>query len=335
MISRRNFLKSISAGGVLTAVAGRAYAANPLAACSGNTRPTLIHPGAGALGADTLNGEPIYSAGSPPAGLEAVSTDHRLNSKFYKVNHYANDSESKETRYFLTVDVGTTPELGIFHNMSSMKSNDLNTITDILVFNKMSGELLFWKKFGSNDKDPSAIFIFEDAFVSAGAALKVVTRCSQHGFWGEDVSISAATALDYKAYAQTIKIDQSLFCANVSLRRPLVSYDAYGASDGSGSLHRPVINALSNTSVKIHLGGDMAGSGKHPRFGEAHYIVGGALFDQNGNTLGFSQCILYSQASDHSVTFNNLNLKERGVKWLRAVMFDCLQGRYMGFKKIA
>lgn len=338
MISRRNFLKSVSAGGVLTALAGRAYAANPLPACSGNTRPTLVHPGAESLGGDTLNGEPIYSAGAPPAGLESVSTDHRLNSKFYKVKHYSNDSDCDcdvTTRYFLTVDVGPTPELGIFHNMSSMRSMELNTITDILIFNKTTGDVLFWRKIGSNDKDPSALFILDDALVNSGANLKIVVRCSQHGFWGEDVTIGSSLATDYKSYAQTIKIDENMFCANVMLRRPLVSYDAFGSSDGSGVLHRPVVNVISNMSVKIHLGGNLVGTGKHPRFGEGHYVVGGALYDQNGNTLGYNQNILYSQATDHAVVFENLHLKERGVKWLRAVMFDCLQGRFMGFKKIA
>lgn len=271
------------------------------------------------------------STQTKPGSQASVAPEHAITIDYYSVKSYKMDSTQTETRYLLCVDVGIAPLIGAFHPVEKSDFATRNTITDIYVFNQADNQLLFWKKFGPLDMAPSAMFIIPDLVRMGSPKLTIVARCSAHGYWGADFDMAANTPKDYSAPGVVAKHDPTKLYGGSTLLRPYVAPAATGGQGDLGTLHRPNIIVRLDGKVDAFLGGPSTGTGKHPRFADNHYVMGGILFDQSGNILGKPETILYANAANHLVTFSGFNLITEKVKTLRAVMFDSLQGMVMSF----
>lgn len=278
----------------------------------------------------TVNDFPVLTQQNP-ATYGAVALEHKINANYYKADSYVIGGSSLETRYLLCVDIGAMPASNLWHPVEIGALNNKNTITDIYVFNQANNELLFWHKAGSSDTPNGAMFIVTPAQHAAQLKLTIVARCSQHGYWGLDYNLPG-TPVNYSTAVNAL--DTTKVCGGVPLIRPYIAPSATGGQGDLGVLHRPNIIKVSDNQVKVFLGGDINGTGRHPVFAENHYIMGGALFDQDSNLIGMPQTILYSQANNQQLIFSGFSLAGMGVKTIRAVMFDSLQGRLMSFLNI-
>lgn len=270
----------------------------------------------------TINDYPIQSA---------LTTEHKINANYYKAESYVVGGSALETRYLLCVDIGPMPSSNLWHPVEIGTLTNKNTITDIYVFNQADNELLFWRKVGSSDLANGAMFVVSAAMHAAQPKLTIVVRCAQHGYWGLDYNLSG-TPQNYST--AVTPIDFNKLCGGVPLLRPYVAPSATGGQGDLGVLHRPNIIKISDSQVRIFLGGDLNGSNRHPAFADNHYIMGGALFDQDSNLIGVPQTILYSNANNQQLVFGGFSLAAAGVKCIRAVMYDSLQGRLMSFLNV-
>lgn len=254
----------------------------------------------------------------------AVAADeHTLILNYYIGDSYVVGNSNQESRYLLCVDH--------IHPIESGTLPAKNTITDIYVFNQANNELLFWKKMSSGEPYPASMFVVTAQQHRSQLKITVVARCSLHGYYGVNYSLPVAPPNYSTAVAP---YDGTKFCAGVPLARPYLAPSASGGQGDMGVLHRPNIIVQSDTLVRGFLGGSLNGSGKHPRFADNHYVMGGALFDQNGNLISAPQTVIYSTAGNHEVVFPVASLAATKVTLLRMVMFDTLQGRLMGFLDI-
>ncbi len=278
----------------------------------------------------TVNDAPIATQGSP--GTMAMSApEHKINANYYKADSYVIGGNSLETRYLLCVDIGAMPGSNLYHPVEIGALNNKNTLTDIYVFNQANDELLFWRKTGSNDLAASAMFIVTAAQHAQQLKLTIVVRCSSHDYWGMNYNLTSAPP-NYSTAVNAL--DPNKVCGGVPITRPYIAPSATGGQNDLGVLHRPNIIKTSDSQVRLFMGGPLAGSGKHPAFAENHYIMGGALFDQDGNLISLPQTIVYSNANTHELVFSGFSLAAMGVKTIRAVMYDTLQGRLMSFLDI-
>ncbi len=265
---------------------------------------------------NSINGSVVLSQ-SNSGSMANVAAEHRITIGFYSTPIFNGNGENV-TRHLLTVDVGSNPSSSSYHPLSDGNFSELNTITDIYIFDEDACGLLYWKQLGGGDTQPSAVFTLDPADVSAQRRLKIVVRCSSHGFWSERFTLSSP-----QAYSSILPApNPTLIMAGTSLHRPYSP--ASGSTDGGqglGDLHRIRFNILDNDRLTIKIG-----SG-HPHEG-SHYIMGGAIFDQNGNLLAPLGQILFSQGTTE-LGFDRLKLSERGVKTIRGVIFDSLQGYIM------
>jgi hypothetical protein len=318
-ISRRNLLRSGVSGatavGLLSGFKAEALDASSAACRVGFDFQTY-----------TINGISVARIASTAADMHSVKVS------LWRTEAFKNYDNVREERFLLSVDVGLNPDLGLFHPTQDSSSGALDTITDIYVFNQANNELLFWKKLGSGELAPATMFSISAAMKNLGLKITVVARCSMHGYSGVNFDMAAAP----KDYANSIlnNNDPNKICGGCTIRRPYVSYLATGSQGDLGVLHRPVINKISNSEVRVHLGGAADGTGRHPKFSDAHFVFGGSLWDQNGNELSNSQVVVFSNADTHQMIFKGMDLAGAGVKTLRALVYDTLQGRFMGFLDI-
>ncbi len=251
--------------------------------------------------------------------------EHQIETSYFKADSYVVGAASLETRYLLCVDPVS------LHPAEAGPLASKKTLTDIYVFNQANNELLFWKKISSGEPFPGAMFVVSAAQHAQGLKLTLITRCSSTGHHGVDFNLTSAPP-NYSTAVNAY--DGAKLCAGVPIARPYIAPSATGGQGDLGILHRPNIIVQSDKVVRAFLGGQADGTDKHPKFGQDHYIMGGALFDQNGNMLSTPQTILYSAAGNHEVIFPVNGLMNSKVKVLRAVMFDSLQGRLMSFLDI-
>ena len=312
-LSRRDLLKGGTAAAALIALPARAAAANCMVGFN--------------AAAYTVQGYPVQTQANP-GSLGSVAYEHMVQINYYKVDSYLMSGSGTETRNLLCVDVGANPNGGMFHPVEVGDFAHKNTISDIYVFNQTDSSLLFWRKLGSADTHATAMFTVPASLVASKPKITVVARCSAHGYWGADADLGV-TPLNYSGAVPSV--NTSLICGGATLWRPWVAPNANGFAGDLGVLHRPMIIPQDNQTVKVWLGGDATGAGKHPIFAENHYVMGGVLYDQDGNLIGSNHTIRYSEANDQQVVFTGLNLSGDKVKTLRAVMFDTLQGRLMSF----
>ena len=266
---------------------------------------------------NSINGHPIRSQGST-GSMAPVAPEHRIQAEFYSAPVYVGNGDI-ETRHMLIVNVGNNSNTP--HPIDDGNFSELNTISDIYIFNNSSGELLYWKQFGGGDPSPSTMFILDETDVSAQRTLKIVARCSMHGYWSEQVTLSSP--LSYSSLLPSPNSSEIMAGTSLDLPYSPASRSTDG-NQGLGNLHRIRFNIQSgNDQLSMQIG-----SG-HPHQG-SHYIMGGAIFDQSGNLLAPIGHILFSQNST-MVGFDRLQLSNRGVKTIRGVIFDSLQGYIMTF----
>jgi hypothetical protein len=260
----------------------------------------------------TVQGQPIYGI-SNPGPFAAFSNQYVMTINHFKTSSYVVGASGIEQRNLLCVD--------------TQSSN--RAISDIYVFDQADNSLLFWRKVGSADPTSSAMFVVPPALQSA--KVTIVLRSQAHGYWGTDFDLSV-TPVDYATAVNAL--DTTKICGGVPIARPYTAPAATGGQGNLGILHRPNIIPLSDGAVKVFLGGALDGSGRHPRFASNHYIMGGILLDQNSNLLSAPGSVIYASAANQEITFTGFSLSALNVKTLRAVMFDSLQGRLMGFLDI-
>ncbi len=259
----------------------------------------------------------------------AASGEHSANAKFYRAPYYDNSTNTQRVQHLLTIDVGTNPAAKMFHPVANSNFANLNILSDTYVYRKDTGALLYWKRFGSHDQIPAAMITLDDALVTGGVKLLVVTHCLQHGYFSQTVDL-ALPPQEYSTAVGTFA-PGTPFGTGSSLYRPYVSLDATGGQDDIGAGHSPHFHNVTNTQVQVTLGPVNA---RHGRGGPDHYIAGGVLFDQHGNILALQAEQTYAAALNHNMVFNNLDLAGRGVKILRAVLFDTYNGILQGFFKL-
>lgn len=261
--------------------------------------------------------------------VAAASGEHALNAKFYSARHYdLSAGNAQKTQYLLTVDIGLNPAAGNYHPVASSNFANLNLLSDVYVYRKDNAQLLYWKRFGGHDQIPSAMILLDEALVTDGAKLLVVARCLQHGFFSQLVDL-AASPLNYATAVPAFQAGTPF--GGTTAHRPYISLSATGGQNDIGVAHAPHFHMISNTQVQCTLGPVNA---RHGRGGPDHYIAAGLLFDQNGNILASEAEQMYAQALNHNLVFNNLDLAGRGVRALRAVLFDTYNGIMQGFLKL-
>ena len=318
-LTRRDLLKGFAAAGVGTTILKPEVLLAQEQTCSNFVDPSKMSHATPVLSLNgtMLNGEIVYTQATGPA---AVAAEHKIDVKFWRTPLYG-ATATVLTRHLLTIDVGANPAAGTFHPMSSSPFTEINTLTDIYVFNKATGGLLYWKQLSAGDEEPATMIVLNEADVTAQRTLTVVTRCSLHGYWSAEITLT--NPLQY-ATAVPIANDGLIF-SGTSLRRPYSPADAAtSGGQGLGDLHRTRFNILNNNQVSVRLGDTDTSHPHEP----GHYIMGAALYDQNGNLLAPMEIIRFSQ-NITTVGFDRLNLSGRGVKTLRCVMLDCLQGLVM------
>lgn len=245
----------------------------------------------------------VAVAQAPAAGENAITANHYLTSS------YAQGAGAIEMRNLLTLDVGSSQ------------------ITDYYVFNQANNELLFWKKLGSGEVGSSAMMVL--AANQLNLKVTVVSRHASLGYFGRNLDLAAAAPVNYTTAVGTY--NAALLCGGSTLLRPYTAPAATGGQGDLGILHRVNIIRVSNSEVRIHLGGDAAGAGRHGAFATNHYVMGGLLYDQSGNQLSDPGIVVYADANNQQLVFRGLDLAGDGVRVIRAVMFDTLQGRLMSF----
>lgn len=302
--SRRNFFKGTIAGAAYLTLSERiALAQNVEPPCTVGFHYQNY----------TVQDQKVLTQASP-GNFAMVAPEHQISIGYFFADSYANGASGVERRHLLCVDMAANP-----------------SITDIYVFSQADNSLLFWKKLSSGEATPSSMFVIPAPLRTLAPKITVVARSSIYGYWGRDFDLASAPA-NYTTAVNPVNFN--LLCAGVPLARPYVAPAATGGQGDMGVLHRPNIVRVNDSTVRVFLGGQLNGSGKHPRFATNHYVMGGALFDQNGNLLSPSETVIYGAANDQQVTFNVPGLLQSGVKTLRAVMFDSLQGRFMSFLDI-
>lgn len=337
-LSRRDLLKGLAASGVAPSVIAPALGFSSQASaqqqCSNlipfekmsHAQPQLSG------GGSSLNGEPVLTQANP-GNLSAFASEHRIDARFWSCAMFTGATNG--TRHLLTIDVGANPASGSFHPMvagatvgNGVSLPSINTISDIYVFDATSGSLLYWRQLSGSNDQPSAMIVLNPADVTAQRSLRIVARCSLHGLWAQDIQLT-----NPQNYSTAIPAyDAAAIFGGTSFRRPYSPASAATAGGQNlGDLHRTRFTIESNR-ITIGIGNN------HPH--EAgHYIMGGALYDQNGNLLAPMETILFSEgAGVVSVSFNGLNsqiLQAKGVRTLRGVMFDCLQGLVMSVFEVA
>jgi hypothetical protein len=246
--------------------------------------------------------------------------------QYYKADSYVVGASTVETRYLLCVEA-------TLHPVESGALAAKNTLTDVYVFNQANNELLFWRKIDSGDPIAgSCMFVLTPQQHQAQLKVTIVARCSANGYYGLNYNLPAAPP-DYKT--AVVAYNGAKLCGGVPVTRPYIAPSASGGQGDMGILHRPNIIIQSDTLVRSFLGGQLNGTCKHPRFADNHYVIGGALFDQNGNMISAPQPILYSTAANHEIAFPVASLAASKIKVLRVVLFDSLQGRLMSFLDVA
>lgn len=261
--------------------------------------------------------------------IAAASGEHTINAKYYRTQYYdPSAGNAKKWQHLLTIDIGANPAAGNFHPVANSNFANLNLLSDVYVYRQDTSELLLWKRFGSHDQIPSAIMLLDEILISGAVKLVVVARCLQHGFFSQIVDL-AQQPLDWATAVGTFQTGQPF--GGSTLYRPYVSLNATGGQGDIGYLHAPHFHTVSNTQVQCTLGPVGA---RHGRYASDHYIAAGLLFDQSGNILALQAEQMYSQALNHNLVFSNLDLAGRGVRILRAVLFDTYNGIMQGFLKI-
>lgn len=259
--------------------------------------------------------------------VTAAAGDHDTNAKFYSVPYYDHATNTQSVQHLLTIDVAN-PANGNIHPIASSNFTNLNLISDVYVYRKDTGALIYWKRFGANDQIPSAMMMLDAALVSAGVKLLVVAHCLQHGYFMQTVDLAQAPL----AYSTAVSaFVEGIAFGGSDIHRPYVSIDATGGQNDIGSAHSPHFHTVTNTQVQVTLGPKNA---RHGRGGPDHYIAGGVLLDQNSNILSMFAEQTYAEALNHNLTFSNLDLSGRGVSRLRAVLFDTYNGILQGFFKL-
>ncbi len=322
--SRREFIKSagVSSLGIALAMNNTAHAqtAEP---CD----PDLIDKPICTANGMFINGQKVNTQ-TDFGNLGFVRDKHRITVHYFTEPSYVNNTANLENRSFLTVDIGPNTDSGLFYRGNTQNFNDIEELTDLFIFDAGTCQLLYRKEFGGGEKNPSAIVSLDPLHVSQQRNLNLIVRSSKYGLWGETFSLGN-TPETYNNFVAPQ--DANIIFRGSSTERPYIARAATGGQGDLGSLHRPSINIINNNTVRVHLGGDAAGAGKHGAFNNTHYIMGGALFDQNGNELAPQQLISFTDAADQQVEFTGLNLSQRGVRTLRAVMFDTFQGKLMSW----
>jgi len=330
-LSRRAFMQATSLGVGSLALLPKSQAATPAVCRVGFHYQTY-----------TVQDVKVLTQASPGT-MGAVAPEHAISISYFKAVAFKVGSTNgqTETRHLLCVDVGMAGAAGVYHPMEANGVDARNTITDIYVFDQADNSLLFWRKLSGNDVAPWAMFIVPEAVQMRAPKITVVARCSAHGYWGQDFDMSV-TPTPYATPGVVGSHDFSKLYGGATVMRPYTSAvdpainkEATGVTQsGLGEYHRPNIIKVSDNRVEAFLGGSLSMAGSHDRFEDKHYIAGGLLFDQNGNQLGKTEVILFSEAPQKKVVFTGFSLAAEGVKTLRVIMNDTYQGRFMGFLDI-
>lgn len=286
-----------------------------------------------------INGHEVLTQQNP-GSQSAVAGEHRLNVGYWHVDHYDQRNQRTDNRkYLLTVDVGASPNAGNFHPIPSFGED--NAISDIYIFaderqtasnGAITGSLrlLHWKRVGAADFRPSALFVLDQAVVTARSKLVIAARCTMHGFWAQEFNLASQNSA---SYAQAVPAaNTAVKFASTNHFRPYVAGAADGGQNLSGAqqvLHTPTIQVVNNDQVQVFLGSSNI---RHGAEGDNSYVTGALLFDQDGNRLAEHQFLNLSRATNtHVFTFNGLQLSQRGVRRIVAICQDTLNGHMMGF----
>lgn len=276
-----------------------------------------------------INDNPVYSQANP-GNLASVASEHRISVGYHRENFLNPDSGQVEAQSFLTVDVGSSSNSP--HPVGNSNFNNNNTLADIYVFEKIADnyQLIFWKRFGASDFRASSFFLLDQATVNRSSQLKIIARCTLHGYWSEDFSLGQAPS----SYSSAVPSHNSSSpFGGTDLFRPYIALGANGGQSGLNSTqHSPAINVVDNNTVEVYMGSSGA---RHPALDNSNYIAGAYLFDQNGHQLAPQQVLNINRANgSHVFRFTGLNLSGRGVKILRSVCQDTFNGHFMGFKQV-
>ena len=272
-----------------------------------------------AAGVAQVNGKPV--------NYGAASNDvHNVNPGFFVARYFDHKTGTQKDQFLLTVDVGNSPGNGQFHSGPTNDTSQFDIITDIYVFNQSDGSLLFWKRLNVSDESPSAMFLLDATLMALKPKLAVVTHCLLHGYWGKVVDLNS-TPMAYGTAVVTH--NAALKHGGSSLRRPFVSVSSNGGQSGLDvQKHAPDFSSVTSSVVEVRLGGSSSRHG----YEAGGYVTGGALYDQNSNLLTKMVILRLSDSGqNHVLTFDKLNLNARGVKILRAVVFDSKNGMMAGF----
>lgn len=286
---------------------------------------------------DAPAGAPVAAAQVATINGKAVNpanAQHDLNSVFYIVPFHDHAIGAQRNQHLLTVDVGGNPAGGMYNQLSSNNTMNVDLITDIYVFREDTGVMLLWKQLSASDLRPAAMFLLDPAWVTAGLKLRVVCNSIQSGYFYEMVDLAQAPV----AYSSAVPaFNAAVRFGGSSLHRPYVSINASGGQNmvgATGIQHAPNFISVTNTQVQVVLGENSALRPKHPAIGDDHYMAGGMLYDQNGNILALASEITRAAAANHLLTFSGLDLAGRNVRDLRVVVYDTANGMLQGFRRV-
>lgn len=279
-----------------------------------------------------------------------------VQAKCFSMDHYRySDPDSAAindaTSYILLVGAGPNPlnaVAPVYAKMLFSAAGSFGGASELLLYKVGETQPRYRRILSAGDLIPETMFVLDDSTLLNSEAY-IVVKYGQ-AYYRRKITLAPQPYSDFiNAKTNNPSVP---FGGVSSVTRPFIAGRglATGNQGDLGSLHAPLIRVFEK-DINVIMGGK---ANRHGRFAENHYIGGAALFDQNGHALGPISNIIYG--SNHSstdagylashgfmglpndvseTTFKNVDLVDRGVRVVRAVMFDTAQGYIMSLQKVA
>lgn len=331
--NRRRILKSAGTFVGLAGIAGlyqncgdpSLSLSNGQSASGGTTASGLTDWGSyvAAPGLNSINGQPTQEA--------VTGSELDIFIDFTVATHFSHsDGAAGHEQYMLSVIVGRNRTS--FYPLRWRASNPSDTIFAVLVYDRDTGNLVRYHRLNESSSEVNILLMMPDSYLTTTRNISVVIHHSARGFIKRDFTMSKNLASPYATMVPIFNAAQPFAGANPL--RPYIAGngEASGGQGNLGLIHYPLIEVLTEDTVRVTLGGT---TNRHPRISETHYIAGAALYDQDGHAVTLTTSVSYGETVNYSViTFARAALRERGITSLRTVVHDTYNGYLMGFLNI-
>ena len=292
-------------------------------ASSGSVGGNALEQYTANAGTTSIDGQPVTEA--------VTGSDLDIFVDFTLATHYSHtDMLGTHEQYLLSVIAGRNRVTPYAQKWRTNKSAD--AVLAIIVYDKSSGSIIRCHRFNPGSTQVNVLMMVPDTMLGVTRTISVVVHHATRGFLKRDFTMSKNLAAPYSTLVAPFNAAQPF--AGADPTRPYIAGLglASGGQGDLGIIHYPLIEILTEDTVRVTLGGVL---NRHPRIGEDHYIAGAALYDQDGHIIALTTSVPYGDIVNFSiVNFMRAAVHERGITQLRAVVHDTFNGYLMGFLNV-